>query len=55
MNGKQEAIMLLIAACLAAGGCVRLYFWAGEHELTVPPEPEKETTPTPLPDIDLRA
>ena len=35
----------LLLALLLAGGCIRFYFWAGDRELTLPPEPE--ATPTP--------
>ena len=40
------------AAFLAAvvPGCIRFYFWAGEHELAVPPEPAGEPTPEPTPE-----
>jgi hypothetical protein len=42
-----RAILLFVVIALACG--CRLYFWAGEHELTLPPEPKEsmEATPTP--------
>jgi len=40
--GTAIALFLL----LAAGGC-RLYFWAGDHELAIPPEPTPTATPAP--------
>lgn len=41
----RRSIAVAILAALLAGGC-RLYFWAGSHQLTIPPEPEPTPTPT---------
>ncbi|MGH7857826.1 MAG: hypothetical protein ACREQY_10900 [Candidatus Binatia bacterium] len=42
----RVAVGALLAALLFAG-CIRLYFWAGDRELTLPPVPE----PTPTPEV----
>lgn len=39
----RAAFLALLALFVA--GCIRFYFWAGDRELTLPPEPEPTPTP----------
>lgn len=42
------ALILLLVSALAVAGC-RLYLWAGDHELSIPPaaaSPTPEPSPT---------
>ncbi len=37
---RRTLVAVALAASLAGTGC-RLYFWAGSHELTIPPAPSE--------------
>lgn len=50
---KRSIIAVTVAAALV-GGC-RLYFWAGSHELAIPPEPEATPAPTATPEPTPRS
>lgn len=43
---RGAALALAVLAVLAAAGC-RLYLWAGDRTLELPPGPEPTPAPTP--------
>jgi len=42
---NRPIFLLVLLAAMLGGGC-HLHFWAGEHEVTIPP---MAATPTPSP------